>query len=565
MFKTISFVNLVTLIGLVLIFTTQRVEAQSIEQLEKELQAALKNGENQKAIEFYYELASQYRKNQQLEKAKSNFESGIELSEANNQINAAQYGWYSLGLLQYNSKEFNDATKSFEESFEYASRSGRSLDKTKSQLYISRCYFKRERYKRALKEGEDALALSLSLKNSDLQKESYLLLSEIYKAQGDTDKAEEYYSNYTLLNEESQRKKEISEMEERISSVKEELESKGEQLEMVADSLKEVKEISEKKQLQIDLLNTEKQLTEVSLLAKEAELKNNRLVRNSLIIGFVLVGLLAIVAYRSYRSKHKANELIHKKNLNIESSINYGLRIQQAMLPSREMFDKLLPDSFVLFKPRDVVSGDFYWLKELFNDKIGVAAVDCTGHGVPGAFMSMIGSNALNSIVNAYVDRTDNILHELHDNIYASLKQGETGNKDGMDMALCIIDTDLDVLHFSGAKNHLIYVKDGEVHQIRGDKHPIGGVRKIKAEYTQHTIDLDGEMYFYLYSDGFVDQFGGPNNMKFMSKKFKELIQEVHKLPMAEQKQRFEETFNEWRGSNKQTDDVLVLGFKLTI
>lgn len=558
-----------------LLLFTAVLKAQS----SQELETALKNKDYVLAVDIYYKMGSAAWKSGNSKKSVELFKKGIDLSQQNQLTGQAQHGWYSLGLIQYNSNEYNDAIKSFDESLNHAKSNNDQESIARSELYIGKCFFLKGKNRRSVKALEDALNTALKIKDLDLQKECYVWLSKSHKAMGNEAKATEYENSFSLINRDLARKTELNTMEEKISSVTKVLEtqeqtlknqeqtlkSKEQTLERVSDSLKEVTEISKSQQLKIDLLNVEKELTDVSLKAKEAELKNNKLVRNSLIIGFILIGILAAVTYKGYKDKEKAGEEIHKKQLDIESSINYGLRIQQAMLPSKEKFEELLPQSFVLFKPRNVVSGDFYWINELYNEKLAVAAVDCTGHGVPGAFMSMIGSNALDSIVNTYVDEPDKILHELHRKVFTALKQEETGNKDGMDMALCVIDSDRDQLYFSGAKNHLIYIKEGEVFQIRGDKYPIGGIRKVPASFTQHTIDLEGEMYFYLYSDGFVDQFGGPDNMKFMSKRFKALIEEIHQLPMNEQKQKLEEAFIAWKGDHKQTDDVLVIGFKLTV
>ncbi|MBL6448532.1 SpoIIE family protein phosphatase [Fulvivirga sp. 29W222] len=576
-----------------LVFLLLSYSAQLNAQTNEDLEAALKNKNYPLAVDLYYKMGSDAWKRGDTKNSEELFQKGIRLSEDNKLSGQLQYGWYSLGLIQYNSNAYNDAIKSFEESLEYAKSNNDQESMARCQLYVGKSYFLRGRNRRSVNALEEALNIALKIKDLDLQKECYSWLSKSHKAMGNEEKAVQYDNSFTLINRDIERKTELSTMEEKISSVEKELESqeqtlesqeqtlesqlqalksqeqtlksKEQTLEKVSDSLKEIAKITKEQQLKIDLLNVEKELTDVTLKAKEAELENNKLIRNSLIFGLLLVGLLGAAIYKGYKDKMKASEEIHKKQMDIESSINYGLRIQQAMLPSKEKFEQLLPQSFVLFKPRNVVSGDFYWINELYNEKIAVAAVDCTGHGVPGAFMSMIGSNALDSIVNTYVDEPDKILHELHRRVLNALKQEETGNKDGMDMALCVIDTDRDQLYFSGAKNHLIYIKEGEVFQIRGDKHPIGGIRKVPASFTQHTIDLEGEMYFYMYSDGFVDQFGGPDNMKFMSKKFKTLIEKIHLLPMEEQKARLDEALATWKGDNKQTDDVLVIGFKLTV
>jgi len=214
------------------------------------------------------------------------------------------------------------------------------------------------------------------------------------------------------------------------------------------------------------------------------------------------------------------------------------------------------------------VSGDFYWFKEIKNGAsekdFAFAAVDCTGHGVPGAFMSMIGMNALNSITSKGITNPDQILNSLHTEIRTALHQEETGNNDGMDVALCVFRKQKNVLEFSGAKNPLVYIQNNELTQIKGDIHPIGGSKSIPdMAFKKHKITLDKPTTVYLFSDGYRDQFGGKDNTKFMSKKFTRLLLEIHNLPMEKQKELLDIAIEEWKGKNVQTDDILVMGVKL--
>lgn len=256
-------------------------------------------------------------------------------------------------------------------------------------------------------------------------------------------------------------------------------------------------------------------------------------------------------------------EVIEKKNEEITSSINYANRIQKAILPPDDKLNKLLPESFVLFKPRDIVSGDFYWLTEQ-NGKILVSAIDCTGHGVPGAFMSMIGYSLLNQIVKNNITAPEEILYHLHIGVRKALKQSDNRNRDGMDMAICTIDPQNNVVEFAGAKNPVVYIQDGEATQIKGDRMPIGGEQKEEERlFTRHIIKVDKPTHFYLFSDGYQDQFGGEHNKKYMIKRLRNRFVELHQLPFAEQKQILDQEFEEWRGDYRQTDDTLIVAFKL--
>ncbi|WP_051296283.1 AAA family ATPase [Eisenibacter elegans] len=265
-----------------------------------------------------------------------------------------------------------------------------------------------------------------------------------------------------------------------------------------------------------------------------------------------------------------AYEEIEKKNHDITGSINYARRIQQAMLPRMERINTALPESFILFMPRDIVSGDFYWFAKQQGKTI-IAAVDCTGHGVPGAFMSLIGSDRLHNIVSSQgIVAPARILDELHLGINQALKQDKTENRDGMDLALCVLDPDTHTLQFAGAKNPLIYIQNGELIEVAGDKMPIGGRQWGKNEkerrFGQHEIPLraDTDTYCYLFSDGYPDQFGGEKNMKFMKKHFKSLLLDIHQRPFEEQRIILRDTIRQWMGDeHKQLDDILVIGFKV--
>lgn len=263
--------------------------------------------------------------------------------------------------------------------------------------------------------------------------------------------------------------------------------------------------------------------------------------------------------------------LIEKTTEKLQSSINYAQEIQTALMGDEILIKEDLPESFVFFKARDQVSGDFFWFEKIKNDKgeklLIIAAVDCTGHGVPGAIVSVVGIQLLSAIVNAkkMVD-PGQILTELNTDLLRSLRYEQTKINDGMDMSLCTINLAQKKLYFAGAKNPVYYFEDGELHIIKGDKMPIGG-QKFKAEtpFQTHEIQLkgDGRQMFYLFSDGYQDQFGGPGQFKFMVKNFKELLKDMSSKSMMEQKYILGKTLSEWQGNEEQTDDILVLGFRI--
>ena len=271
-----------------------------------------------------------------------------------------------------------------------------------------------------------------------------------------------------------------------------------------------------------------------------------------------------ITAQRKNRILARQKKTIEEKNTTITDSIEYASRIQTAVLPPQGFLRAWGMDSFIMFRPKDIVSGDFYWGVKS-GELMCFAAADCTGHGVPGAFMSMLGTAFLNEIINSrqFTNAAD-ILMQLRDEVITSLRQkGVEGEaQDGMDIALCLLDKKENILHFSGANNPLYHVRDGKVERIMGDKMPIGIHVSLDKQFTNTIISPRKGDIFYLFSDGYADQFGGPGGKKFKYKPFRDLLLEISSLPMPEQKQILEERFDAWKGSMEQVDDVLVMGLR---
>lgn len=287
------------------------------------------------------------------------------------------------------------------------------------------------------------------------------------------------------------------------------------------------------------------------------------------IFRFILRGLADNKVVQTYGSditeRKLAEEKIRKQKASIDSSIQYASRIQNAVLPSQTSLSTCFADSFIFFKPRDVVSGDFYWIKS-FEEKTIIVAADCTGHGVPGAFMSMLGIALLNEIVNRNaVLEAGQILTLLRENLKTTLAQNNSSNaaKDGMDMALCIVNHRNNHMQYAGAYNSIYLIRNSELIEYKADKMPIGAHIKENPYFTNSDIQLNTNDSVYMLSDGYPDQFGGVYNMKFGKKAFKKNILEHTHLPMSQQKEILEKTFNDWKGDFEQIDDVLVMAFKV--
>jgi ligand-binding sensor domain-containing protein/serine phosphatase RsbU (regulator of sigma subunit) len=300
--------------------------------------------------------------------------------------------------------------------------------------------------------------------------------------------------------------------------------------------------------------------------------------------GYVFLSLGLVIWIFRYRTrslrksnqKLKEKELIAKqiakqkeelsiKNKSITDSIIYAKRIQEALMPTMNQFKSILPNSFILYKPKDIVSGDFYWINEK-KDKIFVAIVDCTGHGVPGAFMSIIGFELLRNITDDQgIVEPDQILHHLNNGVATTFGKSteKVRIKDGMDIALCVIDKKKAEIEFSGAFRPLYLIRNNKIEEIRGDRFSVGLLDEGESdEITKTKIKLQKEDVFYLFSDGYADQFGGSEGKKYKYRRFRHLLLTIHKLPLDQQLTYFDRSFEDWKGELEQVDDVLILGFK---
>jgi serine phosphatase RsbU (regulator of sigma subunit) len=270
-----------------------------------------------------------------------------------------------------------------------------------------------------------------------------------------------------------------------------------------------------------------------------------------------------------FRLKHvelkNAYDIIEEKNKDITASIKYASRIQGAILPTQNELQELSKNCFVFYQPKDIVSGDFYWIKRIEN-KIIIVVADCTGHGVPGALMSMLGISFLEEIVSTrLISESGPILDALRNEIQRSLHQSNDSSesKDGMDISLCVIDQNDKNIQYSGAFNNLYLIRKNELLEFKADRMPIGISGNSYQCFTTQRIKINTGDWIYMFSDGFADQFGGQNNKKFKYTSLKELLLRIYKLPILKQKSTIEKEFNEWKGTNTQTDDVLILGLKL--
>jgi len=312
-----------------------------------------------------------------------------------------------------------------------------------------------------------------------------------------------------------------------------------------------------------DIKEKEQQLEAQESIA--AYQKNQKI---ALLISMVLLLVIIGISVRGNLSKKKVNEtlahqkiLIETKNRDITDSIQYAKQIQSAILPSNESIQSLFPENFVFYKPKDIVAGDFYWMLDL-PDKTLFAVADCTGHGVPGAMVSVVCHSALNRAVKEFgLTSPALILDKVTHLVIETFEKNNANIKDGMDIALCSFQKQKNELEFAGANNSIYIIKNGELTEIKSDKQPVGKFVNTQP-FTNHKIKIEKNDSLYLFTDGYSDQFGGPKGKKLKYKAFKELLIDIHQKGMNEQRQIIKSHFNTWKGNLEQIDDVCVVGIK---
>jgi len=463
------------------------------------------------------------------------------------------------------------------QAYEYLDQALQMAQKIQVPNFISECYylkgrlhFERKNYDKALFCLNQGIELAQKNDAPDILQEASKILAQTHQALGNYQLAYSFQVKYMQLKDSLQNEEKTKAMARLEAS--HEFEKEKDSLHFVQEKQRlffeqETKRQKTTQQMTFAGLGLVSILLLVSVIFFLDKRKNNRKLLNT--------NEELSTANEEIKTAHEElqvlNESLHntlkiseKRRQKIQDSINYAQRIQHAMLPSEKRLLSALPDHFVFFRPRDVVSGDFYWLgdRQTLNERVIITAVDCTGHGVPGAFMSMVGMDLLSYLVNEkYIINADDILTQLHQNIRQVLNQEETKNQDGMDIALVVWDKKNHILQFSGAKNPLVYVQNGKLHRVKGDKMSIGGEQK--GVFTKHEILLNSPITFYLFSDGFQDQFGGEKGRKFMVKRLRQLFFDIHKQPMKTQKISLAQTLDNWTKNEPQIDDILIIGAKI--
>ena len=495
----------------------------------------------------------------------------------------------NLGVLYRNRKSFDTALFYLNRSLQEAERirNDRWIGIDLNSLGI--LYNEIGNYPKAIECLERSVKLKVDADNKIGIATSYGNLGNLYQKIHNYKKAEEYYLSEYQLATETKDLKGLGEASKNLYELYDVMEQPQraypflEEAFKARDSIYKFNIASESARLEA-IYENEKKSKEIELsnfkneeLNKNLELKNRT--QNMLILGALLLLVFLAWALWSYRGKRQANRELNRKNSEISQqkilvehqnkeildSINYAQKIQSAILPKEAEFRERFEDAFVMFRPKHIVSGDFYWISEKGRD-IFYATADCTGHGVPGGFMSMLASSLLNEIVNeSHIHEPAEVLNALRQRIIQALKQkGEVGeNKDGMDMSFCRFHRDTRTLTVAGANNAVWIARKGELEIIKADKFPVGISSGELRPFTQKETVLERGTMIYTFTDGYPDQFGGEKGKKFMYKQFQELLLSNHALSCEEQSRALEKGFRNWKGSLEQVDDICVIGVRV--
>ncbi len=476
----------------------------------------------------------------------------------------SSYAYYSIGKTYVLQEKNDEALQMLEKSIIKANIKSDQLLQAKIFLELGKVNYNLTQLDSTINYLNQSKAIAEKIQASSILRECYLELAKYYNRIGDLENALVNFRLIILIDEKlfaEQNAKQIAEIE----------------------TLYDVENLDK----EIQILKQENEIQKLNA-------NERRIINYSLVAGIMLVTMLVVVFYYQSRRRQKINkeleqkneainqqklrielqnsEITQKSNLleensrNITDSILYAKKIQLSLLPDQHRIKDFFPNSFVFFRPKDIVSGDFYWLANN-NNQVIIATLDCTGHGVPGAFMTVLANSLLNQLVlENKIYSPDVILSLLDSRIKQALHQqngDSTTITDGMDIAVCQIDLDTLNIVYCGAKMPVFYTQNDELFQLNPDRYSLGGTEYGEKEFKNKCIHLEKGDMFYMASDGFQDQFGGVNDKKFMRKKFRDLLGSIYGLETTKQSKKIEEIYDTWKGNQVQTDDVMIIGIRL--
>jgi len=548
-----------------------------IREYDQKAEECLKNDRLTDAAHYLNEAATLLQRNYRYEEAIGYYKQIVGINKRLNNQKGVMSGYNIIGMIYSDLEQYDDALPYLEN----VVRLGRELSDKEgiigSLTNLALVLYGLERYEESNKRLEEAVKLAKEINNLKLLRSCYGMIYDNYTKLGNSEKAREYSELYLSFDKElkkqemsqvkSQAKSEVSKAYAEKQLTENELTVKKEELKVTSDSLQKAEEETREQRLKNELT-----------LAQLREEKLKSMYKSYGLIGIsvfsVLLTLLLILIIRANKEIKKQKNTVDRQNKNIKASIRYAETIQQAILPDVSLIDQCF-ESFLIFRPKDIVSGDFYWLSKSGSYKSDkgsffIAVIDCTGHGVPGAFMSMIGNSLLNEMVNERkIQNPDEILELLNKDIRKSLRQDQTDNNDGMDLILCRFDklnSDGMKLTFAGAKRplYIIHKDNPELIKLKGDRKSIGGIEdaKDKVRFKNHEVHLKKGDCLYLSTDGIIDQ-NGPDRRRFGSSRLESLLSDCYKLSIKEQEEVINKELSNFMQSEEQRDDITLLGLRI--
>ena len=525
-----------------IIYSNQEKEELSLKYFLKVAEVAEKMNDKQRVAVAYNNIGIAYKGMGRYNDAKAYYLKALKEFEATDFKRGIASVSSNLGIISHILKDDEAALKYYETSISKFREMKDTASESGIWTNVGELYNDKGEYRKALAYYEKGLKYAGGFNNNGFRQDAYDGLSKVYANLKNYEMAYYYKNKHIALRDsvkDEEGMREVAEMEKRMNN--------------------------EKQEKEIELLKQKEEIQSLKVKSQSEKLKKSNIIIFSVAGVLIVMIAMSFFIYKAYKQIKKTNFELAEKKKEIQDSINYAKKIQESMLPEVSILANHFPKGgFGFYQPKDVVSGDFYWFSEL-NGAVYFAAADCTGHGVPGAFMSMIGIDKLNSFMDKKVEHLPQILSLLNISIKRSLKQKKdsSSSKDGMDIALCSLNTKTKVLNYAGANRPLWILRNNEIMEYKPTKASIAGYVEDYQEYIGHKIQLQDDDMIYLFSDGFADQFGGPNKKKFMSKLLKQTLIDIHQLSMPEQETKLNQIFNNWKGDLAQVDDVLVLGFKI--
>ncbi|MCU0438180.1 MAG: tetratricopeptide repeat protein [Raineya sp.] len=467
-----------------------------------------------------------------------------------------------IGDLLAIQEKYKESLNYYQEALDLAMKNNDATGKVASLQDIGKVYIRTKKFIEADSILRFALNIAVQIGNREQESNIYEFFTELYEKQNITEQAYFFYKKRQEIKDSvfsNQRMLQISQMRVRYDLKDKELQNKALQVQLEKEQFIRIIGILFSIIVAISVFWVYRNSRKLKKANEELERKNEE-------INTTLESLEQANKAISQKNTEieRKNEEIGLKNRDLLHSIDYALTIQQAILPTSEQIATLLKEHFIIWEPRDIISGDFYWVADK-GSKIILVLADCTGHGVPGALMSMMGSNLLNSVIHdKEIHQPDLILEHIHQDLLVNLHTEQTQIINGMDMGICVYDKSSSILYFSGAGIPLYYIEEGQLSTLEPTKTSAGNPHKAEEKFQLHSVPLKENMIFYMASDGYKDQFGGQENKKFGTKRFKQLLQDIQDFDMPAQRDRMLRSLYLWQKTelDGQTDDITVLGFR---